>query len=45
MPMMSHDVIGTIGGVGCVIEGGVCHGEFKVDNFHLIFLQILHKPA
>ena len=27
MPMMSHDVIGTIGGLGCVTEGGVCHGK------------------
>ena len=44
--VMSCDIISMIGGgVGCVTEGGVCHGEFKVDNFHMIILQILHKPA
>ena len=43
-PMTSHDVIRTIGGWG-VSQRGVCHGEFKVDNFHMIILQILHKPA
>ena len=42
--MTSCDVISMIGG-GVCHRGGVCHGEFKVDNFHMIFLQILHKPA
>ena len=42
--MMSHDVSGVIGGGVCYREG-VCHGEFKVGNFHMVFLQILHKPA
>ena len=36
MPMTSHDVISTIEGVGCVTEEGVCHGKFKLDNFHMI---------
>ena len=40
--MTSHDIISMIGGVS---QRGVCHGEFKVDNFHMIILQILHKPA
>ena len=43
-PMMSRDIISMIGG-GVCHRGGVCHGEFKVDNFHMIILQILHKPA
>ena len=34
MPMTSHDIIGAIGGGVC--HRGVCHGEFKVDNFHMI---------
>ena len=46
-PMMSCDITWYLQhnrGLGCV-RGGVCHGEFKVDNFHMIILQILHKPA
>ena len=44
MPIMSHDVIGMIGG-GVCHRGGVCHGEFKVDNFHMIFFANLSQTC
>ena len=44
-PMISRDIVSMIEGVGCVTEEGVCHGTFKLDNFHMIFWEIPHKPA
>ena len=47
-PMTSHDITWCHQhdrGGGVCHRGGFCHGELKVDNFHMIILQILYKPA
>ena len=33
MPMMSHDIISTIEGVGCVTEGGSVMGNSNLTAF------------